>query len=83
MYHYCNRGLEAEVQIFMLPFTKDSLWESDINFSPAVFQKSYFAFCSGFLGIALSHANLLFDYYFQKRKGRNSDMHSFHSSHCL
>lgn len=74
MHHCCNTGWETEAQILMSLFMKDSVWESDTNFSPVVFQKGYFSFCSGFLGVTLSNNIFLFDYYFQKCKGRNSDM---------
>lgn len=51
---YWNCGWEAEVQIFMLPFTKDSLCQSSNTFYPAVFQKRHFSFCSGILGVIVT-----------------------------
>lgn len=79
--NYCNSRQETEAQIFMLPFTEDSQWESDINFNLADFQRRYFYFW--FVNVTVIHINFLFDYYFQKNKGQNSDLLIVHNSHCI
>lgn len=81
--NYCNSRKETEAQIFMLPFTEDSQWESDINFNLADFQRRYLYFYFWFVNVTVIHIKFLFDYYFQKNKGQNSDLLIVHNSHCI